>query len=75
MGSESTIIAWIDRLERDGKLEGSEEIEITFLEELAVERDAALNLKIVNCEAGFKISSLKKETHEFTEKIFIDFGE
>ena len=75
LGNESTIIAWIDRLERDGKLGGSEEIEITFLEELAVARDAALNLKLVQCEAGFNFESLSKDTHSFFEKISIDFGE
>ncbi|MCR5325442.1 MAG: hypothetical protein K6E37_01680 [Bacteroidales bacterium] len=75
LGNESSIIAWIDRLERDGKLGGAEEIEITFLEELAVARDAALNLQLVKCEAGFNIESLNKETHSFFEKISIDFGE
>jgi len=75
LGSESTIIAWIDRLERDGKLGGSEEIEITFLEELAVARDAALKLQLIQCEAGFNIESISKETHSFFEKISIDFGE
>lgn len=74
LGSESTIIAWLDRLERDGKLEGPEEIDITFLEELAVARDAALNLQLVKCELGFKIESLKKETHQFVENISVNFG-
>ena len=74
LGNESTIIAWIDRLERDGKLRGSEEIEISFLEELAIARDAALNLKLVQGEAGFRINSLNKETHSFFEKISVDFG-
>ncbi len=74
LGGESTIIAWINRLERDHKLEGPESIDITFLEELTVARDAALNLKLVQCEAGFRIDSLNKETHEFTEKISVDFG-
>lgn len=75
LGNESTIIAWIDRLERDGKLGGSEEIEVSFLEELAVARDAALNLQLVQCEVGFNIESLNKETHSFFEKISIDFGD
>ena len=74
LGNESTIIAWIDRLERDGKLGGSEEIEVSFLEELAVARDAALNLQLVQCEVGFNIESLNKETHSFFEKISVDFG-
>ena len=74
LGGESTIIAWINRLERDHKLEGPESIEIKFLEELTAARDAALNLKLVQCEAGFSIAKLDKETHEFTEKIYVDFG-
>ncbi|MBR5174803.1 MAG: hypothetical protein IKW89_02605 [Bacteroidales bacterium] len=75
LGGESTILAWIDRLERDGKLEGSEEIEVSFLEELSIARDAALNLKLVQCEVGFNIESLCRETHHFVEKISIDFGD
>lgn len=74
LGNESTIIGWIERLERDHQLEGPESIDVTFLEELAVARDAALNLKLVQFEAGFSINSLKKETHSFTEKITVDFG-
>lgn len=74
LGNESTIIAWIDRLERDQKLEGSESIDVTFLEELTVARNAALNLKLVQCEAGFSINHREKETHSFTEKITVDFG-
>lgn len=74
LGSESTIIGWIERLERDHKLEGPESIDVTFLEELTVARDAALNLKLVQCEAGFSIDSLNKETHSFSEKISVDFG-
>ena len=74
LGCESTIIAWIDRLERDGMLGGAESIKVSFLEELSTARDAALNLKIVNCEAGFKIQSLLKETHSFIEKISVDFS-
>ncbi len=74
LGNDSTIIAWIDRLERDHKLEGPESIDVTFLEELTVARDAALNLKLVQCEAGFNIDSINKETHSFYEKISVDFG-
>ena len=74
LGNESTIIAWINRLERDHILKGPESIDVTFLEELAVARDAALNLKLVKCEAGFNIESLNKEVHRFTEKIYVDFG-
>ena len=74
LGNDSAIIAWIDRLERDHKLEGPESIDVTFLEELTVARDAALNLKLVQCEAGFNIDSINKETHSFSEKISVDFG-
>lgn len=75
LGNESTIIAWIERLQRDGKLVGSEEMEVSFLEELSVARDAALSLGLVQCEAGFNIESLQKETHKFYEKIAVCFSE
>lgn len=74
LGSESTLVAWVQRLERDGKLEGPEEIEVSFLEELTAARDAALDLQIVKSEVGFNIESLYKETHEFVEKISVNFS-
>lgn len=74
LGNESTLVAWVQRLERDGKLEGPEEIEVSFLEELTAARDAALNLQIVQSEVGFNIESLYKETHQFVEKISVNFS-
>ena len=74
LGNESSLVAWIDRLERGGKLEGGETIEFTFLDELQVARDAALNLKMVQAEVGFNIKSINKEKHEFTEKISVNWS-
>ncbi len=74
LGNESTLIAWVDRLERDKKLEGAESIDVTFLRELDIARDAALKLKLVQNEVGFGLKSLSSEKHEFTRKINVDFG-
>ena len=74
LGDESSLNAWLSRYERDGRMVGAEEVDVSFLGELEKTREGALNLKILNEEAGFRIKHLCKQENSFYKKISVDFS-
>lgn len=71
LGEESSLNAWLTRYERDGKLVGAEELEVSFLGELAKARKGALDIKILS---SFNIEYLRRQANSFYKKISVDFS-
>jgi hypothetical protein len=74
LGDESSLNAWLTRYERDGKMVGAEDIEVSFLGELAKVRKGALDLNILAAETSFNIEYLRQQTNSFYKKITVDFS-
>ena len=74
LGEESSLIAWLERYERDGVMAGEESLEVSFLEDLAKVRNGTLKLKLLKAEPGFNIESNCKETRNIYKRISVDFS-
>jgi len=75
LGDDPNLKAWLERYIRDGKMSGSESLEIEYLEELNSAREIAGNLKILTIESKLKAANSSKETHSFKKTLLVDFGE
>jgi|GEM_PF-2654450 hypothetical protein len=73
VAEDSTIKPYIDRLERDGELVGSETLEIKYLTELKDAFSLASNLKIFKANFGFHLKTEKSEEHTFIKKLTVCF--
>jgi hypothetical protein len=74
LGEECSLIAWLERYERDKIMTGAESLEVSFLEDLAKARNGVLHLKFLQDEASFNINNHRKQTHTFTKIINVDFN-
>lgn len=74
LGDEASLKGWVERLKRDGKLEGPESTTIVFLSELKGTTDSVLGLQLVKAEANFHVGTLKTVDHTFEKKLSVNFS-
>lgn len=74
LGSDNNILPWLERFREDGKLSGTESIEVSFLSEIqnALRITASIDYKLFN--AGIEFGHKHSHIHSITKKLSVDFG-